>query len=165
MRPFSLLGGLICALLISNSAVAREDRVAAGVRAYARQEYVAASQLLLPPARVGNPIAETYLGFMYQHGRGVPQDYVEAARWFRAAAEQGEPEAQFFLALLYDRGFGVGRDFVAAETWLNLAAAHADSRDRDYWARMRDAVASKLTYEELAKARAQALAFAPTRVP
>jgi TPR repeat protein len=165
MRQVSFIAGLIVGLLASPMAVARENDVSAGIRAYANQQYVVASELLEPPAQRGNAIAQTYLGFMYRDGRGVPLDYVEAARWFQAAAEQGEPIAQFFLALLYDKGFGVKRDFVQAETWLDLATAHASRQDRDYWARIRDAVASKLTGDELAQARARALAFAPTRVP
>jgi TPR repeat protein len=165
MRRISFIAGAVFCLLASHTAAARADRVAEGVRAYARQQYVLASELLIPPAQLGDPLAQTYLGFMYQEGRGVPRDYVEAARWFHAAAEQGQPTAQFFLALLYDKGFGVRRDFVNAEIWLDLAAAHASSQDRDYWSRMRDAVASKLTGEELAQAQARALAFIPFRDP
>ena len=56
-------------------------------------------------------------------------------------------------------------DFVQAEMWLDIAAAHADSRYRDYWARMRDAVATKLTHDELTQARALAVAFVPIRTP
>jgi len=165
MRQVSFIAGLIVGLLASPIVAAHENPVAAGVRAYANQQYALASELFEPQAKLGNMIAETYLGFMYRDGRGVPQNYVEAARWFQAAANQGEPTAQFFLALLYDAGLGVNRDFVQAETWLDIAAAHASRRDRDYWAGMRDAVASKITGDELAQARARALAFTPHKVP
>jgi len=164
MRQGIFIAGLIFGLLAPPVATAHADPVSAGVRAYAKQRYVVAAELLEPPAQLGDPLAQTYLGFMYQDGRGVPQNYEQAARWFRAAAVQGQPTAQFFLALLYDKGFGVRRDFVDAEMWLDVAAAHANGHDRDYWVRMRDAVASKLTIDELTEARARALAFSPIPV-
>jgi hypothetical protein len=151
------LGILIASLSVVGALA--DPRVRAGERAYARGQYAEAARLLTPPALEGDPEAETFLGFLYQHGRGVPQDYAEAGRWFHDAAEKGEPSAQFFLALLYDKGFGVTRDFVQAYAWLAIAAAHADSGHREYWARMRDSVASKLSYQELAQGQAQALAF------
>jgi TPR repeat protein len=151
---------LVLGVLFAGAAKA-DSRVAAGLRAYASGRYALAAQLLTPPAAAGDATAETYLGFIFQKGRGVPKNYAEAARWFYAAASQGEPTAQFFLALLFDRGLGVTRSFVQAYAWLDLAAAGAPARQRDYWAKMRDAVANKLSYDELAEAQAQALAFAP----
>jgi TPR repeat protein len=83
---------------------------------------------------------------MYEHGLGVPQDYRLAAKWYHLAAEQNEPHGQHLLGLLFDKGFGVPIDFTEAYKWLNLAAAGAPARDRDYYIRIRDAVASKLPY-------------------
>lgn len=140
---------------------ARADSMAAGERAYARHDYARSAQFLLPQARRGLKKAQTYLGFMYENGFGVPQDYVEAAKWLRLAADQGDPTAQFLLGQLYDRGLGVKRDFVEAEVWLELAAANAEPARRDYWADMRDAVASKLTYAELAEAQKRSSQWAP----
>ena len=42
-----------------------------------------ATRLLLPLAQHGNPQAQTYVGFMFQNGRGLPQNYVAAADWYR----------------------------------------------------------------------------------
>jgi uncharacterized protein len=156
---YTCLGLLLVAALID--AANADPRVEAGIRAYTHGRYVEAAEWLTTPAREGNAVAETYLGFMYQQGRGVPKDFSEAGRWVHAAAEQGEPSAQFFLGSLYDRGFGVAHDFVQSYLWFDLAAAHATPRTRDYWSRMRDAVANKLTYQELAEAQAKALAFSP----
>ena len=72
-------------------------------------------------AERGEPAAQTYLGFMFETGRGVPQNYTEAAMWYRRAAEQGDSLAQYSLGLLYDRGQGVPQDIVEASKWLNLA--------------------------------------------
>ena len=38
--------------------------------------------------------AQDNLGWMYRHGRGVPQDDAEAIKWFRRAVENGYPAAQ-----------------------------------------------------------------------
>jgi uncharacterized protein len=107
-------------------------------------------------ANRGSPRFATYLGYMYETGNGVPQDYHLAAKWYRVAAEQGEIRAQHLLGLLYDRGQGVPLDYVEAHKWLNLAAARADLRDRDYFLRIRNAVASKLTRNQLYDAQRRA---------
>jgi hypothetical protein len=93
---------------------------------------------------------------MYETGRGVPQDYHLAAFWYRQAAEQGNVRAQHLLGLLYDRGQGVPLDYVEAHKWLNLAAARASSGDRDYFVRIRNAVASKLTRFQIYDAQRRA---------
>jgi TPR repeat protein len=106
-------------------------------------------------------LSSTNLGFMYETGRGVPQNYVAAAQWYFVAAQEGEPTAQFRLGLLYDKGHGVPQDFVEAHKWLNLAVAQAPSHDRDYWSRIRDAVAFKMSTEEIAEAQRRALLWRP----
>jgi TPR repeat protein len=133
----------------------------AGEQAYARRDYARAAQLLLPEAELGRPVAQTYLGYMYQNGFGVPRDYIAAASWLNQAAAQGEPTAQFLLGLLFDKGFGVPQDWVQAEVWLNLAASRAGREERDYWTRVRDAVAQKLTLNQLAEAQRRAFVWEP----
>jgi uncharacterized protein len=150
---------VLSALCLASSAKA--DALTAGERAFARQDYARAAPLLLVEAERGVPVAQTYIGYMYQRGLGVPRDYVVAASWLNQAAEQGEPAAQFFLGLLFDKGFGVPQDWVQAEVWLNLAAAQASIKQRDYWTRVRDSVAQKLTLDQLAEAQHRAFAWAP----
>jgi uncharacterized protein len=150
---------VLSALFLAPSAKA--DALTAGERAFARQDYARAAPLLLVEAERGVPVAQTYIGYMYQRGLGVPRDYVVAASWLNQAAEQGEPTAQFFLGLLFDKGFGVPQDWVQAEVWLNLAASQASIKQRDYWTRVRDSVAQKLTLDQLAEAQQRAYAWAP----
>ena len=100
---------------------------------------------------------------MFETGRGVPQNYTEAAMWYRRAAEQGDSLAQYSLGLLYDKGQGVPRDIVEASKWLNLSAAAAPPRAREARARIRDAVTTKMTRGEIARARLRALEWVPTR--
>jgi hypothetical protein len=135
----------------------------AGLSAFQRQDYVTASRILIPLAERGNAAAQSYLGFMFETGRGVPQNYTEAAMWYRRAAEQGDTRAQYSLGLLYDRGQGVPRDIVEASKWLNLSTAASRPRVRESRARIRDAVTTKMTRGEIAQARLRALEWAPSR--
>ena len=116
----------------------------AGIAAYNRHDYPTAARLLMPLAQRGSPMAQTYVGFMFANGRGLPQNYVAAADWYRAASEQGVPVAQFMLGLAYDKGQGLPQDYVLAYKGLNVATARATPRERDYWVRIRDAVGGKL---------------------
>jgi hypothetical protein len=134
-----------------------------GVSAYNRQDYLLAAQNFFPLAEQGDPAAQTYLGFMFETGRGVPRNYTEAAMWYRRAAEQGDSLAQYSLGLLYDKGQGVPQDIVEANKWLNLSTAASPRRAREARARIRDAVTTKMTRGEIARARLRALEWVPTR--
>jgi len=70
----------------------------------------------------GYPGGQYNLGWMYQHGLGVPEDYVQAATLYRKAAEQGFANAQNQLGMLYKDGNGVPRDDEKAATWFRKAA-------------------------------------------
>lgn len=157
----SLVLAAAAALSLLLSTIANAGALAEGERAYARHDYVRAAPLLQIAAEQGSPTAQTYLGYMYQNGLGVPRNYFAAAGWLQLAAEQGAPTAQFLLGLLFDKGYGVPQDWVQAEVWLNLAASQANGRERDYWARIRDAVAQKLTLDQLAESQQRAFAWVP----
>ena len=79
------------------------------------------------------------------HGIGVPQSWPAAVDYYLLAAEHGDPTGQYLLGLMYYKGFGVSRDVVLAYKWLNIATAQATPVERDYWARIRDAVGTKLS--------------------
>jgi TPR repeat protein len=134
-----------------------------GMAAYNRQDFLRASSIFIPLAERGVAPAQAWLGFMFETGRGVPQNYTEAAMWYRRAAEQGDSLAQYSLGLLYDKGQGVPRDIVEASKWLNLSTAAAPRQAREARARIRDAVTTKMTRGEIARARARALGWAPVR--
>lgn len=142
---------------------ARAQSLGQGVSAFQRRDYVTASRAFIPLAERGNAAAQSYLGFLFETGRGVPQNYTEAAMWYRRAAEQGDTRAQYSLGLLYDRGFGVPQDIVEASKWLNLSTAASPPRVRESRARIRDAVTTKMTRGEIAQARLRALQWAPSR--
>ncbi len=118
--------------------------------ASARHDSVAA---ILVRAQRGNVAAEARLGWLYSIGRGVPQNYYEAARWYYRAATRGNADAQFALGMLYNKGQGVQRDYVLSYLWLNLSAAQSAGADRDFKTTIRDAIASKMTPQQLLTAQ------------
>jgi uncharacterized protein len=140
---------------------ARADTLASANAAYARGDYIGAVKLLTPLALKGNARAQSFLGFMYEHGYGAPQAYVAAADLYVQAAVSGNPFGQGMLGLMYDKGHGVPQDFVLAYKWLNLAAARASTHERDYFLRLRDAVASKMSPAQIAQGQYLALCWVP----
>jgi hypothetical protein len=143
-------------LLAAPLPVLAADPLRQGMSAAAAHDYVRAAEIFLPLATAGDARAQSFLGFMYAHGQGVPQNYVVSAGWYRCASDQGLANAQYMLGLMYDRGQGVPQDYVQAYVWLNLAVAGAGP-EREQWVRIRDAVLSKLTLLE--RQTAQTLAF------
>jgi TPR repeat protein len=126
----------------------------------APQDHGEAVKLFRSAADQGDAPAQFYLGFMYSEGQGVPQDYAEAVRWFRLAAERGEAQAQYNLGLSYAKGeTGEGDpDNVNAYMWFNIATASFAATDprRSTAMTSRDAVAHKMTPEEIAEAQKRA---------
>jgi hypothetical protein len=153
---------LVAIVLCGNPAPTQAgDLWRAAKAAYARQDYVKAGELLIPLAERGDPASQAYLGFMFEHGRGLPQNYTEAAYWYRRSGEQGFSTAQYTLGLLYDKGFGVPQDPVESYKWLILAAGSAPKELREYYTRLRDSVSTKLTRGQIAEARHRAIGWAP----
>ncbi len=168
----SALKALRCAALIAVVAViavsasvsessAQYGTLKQGIAAFKRENFVSAARILGPYAEGGDSVAQTYMGFMYETGRGVPQNYTMAAHWYRRAAEQGNDTAQYTLGLLYDKGFGVRQDLVEANKWLNLSTAASAKDSREYRARMRDAVTTKMTRGQISAARQRAVHWYP----
>jgi len=128
-----------------------------GQAAFSRGDYVRAARLLAPIARRGNPRAMTMMGYMYDNGFGVPQSWDAAVEFYGGAAEAGDPTAQHLLGLMYDKGHGVDRDTVQAYKWLSLAAGAAPFREREPYLRIRDAVASKMSPNQIVEGQRLAL--------
>jgi hypothetical protein len=97
----------------------------------------------------GLAAAQSNLGSMYGSGEGVPRDDAEAARLYRRAAVQGSAGAQNNLGVMYRDALAVPKDDVRAHMWFNLSAATGNQNA----AKNRDAVAARLTAEQLAEAQ------------
>jgi hypothetical protein len=94
-----------------------------------RSDYSAALSELLPQARAGNPVAQAYVGEIYEKGLGMPSpNPSEAAGWYRKAAQQGNIAAQVALGSLYERGLGVPKDKAEALNWYRSASGIVDDR-------------------------------------
>jgi TPR repeat protein len=152
---------IVVLLGLGTMPIAHADALARGTAAYNRGDYIRAARELSPLAQRGNARALALLGFLYEHGFGAPQAYAAAADLYCQAAIQGNPFGQAMLGLMYDKGHGVPQDFVLAYKWLNLAAAHSYGHDRDAYARFRDAVASKMSTNEIVEGQWLALNWTP----
>ena len=100
---------------------------------------------------------------MHEHGFGVPQAYDAAFDLYCQGAAQGNSFAQAMLGLMYDKGHGVHQDFIQAYKWLDLAAAGSRGHEHDNFMRFRDAVASKMSDEEIVIGQRLALSWTPRR--
>ncbi len=161
MMARTILGAILLALVAIAPASAASFQ--SGMAAFNRNDYAAATRMFQPLADSGDARAQAILGYMFATGHGVPQSYVEAASWYRRAAEQGHPTAQYMLGLAYDKGQGVPQDYVEAYKWLDLAVGRASGRTRDDWARIRDAIASKLSLVQITEGQRLALEWRSTR--
>ncbi len=150
-----------CCFLPLKAALA--DALARANAAYSRGDYIVAVRMLTPLALQGNANAQAFLGFMYENGYGAPQAYDAAVDLYIDAAIQGNAFGQGMLGLMYDKGHGVRQDVVLAYKWLNLAAARASRRERDYFLRLRNAVASKMSPAQIHEGQRLALVWAPGR--
>src|SRR5262249_46163967 len=144
----------------------RPNETEAAYAAYQKADYQTTLRLLRPLADQGGPRAETTLGVMYDEGHGVPQDDAEALKWYRRAAERGYAQAQFNLGVMYARGEADDghEDNVSAHMWFNLAAARFPASEpiaRSAAIKSRDAVASKMSPEEIAHAQQLARDWKP----
>jgi TPR repeat protein len=104
------------------------SNIDAGEAAYQKGKYPAALKLVQPLAEDGDPRAESLLGLMYYHGRGLKQDDAQAVKWFRLAADKGNAVAQFNLGVMHAEGQGVPQDYVEAIKWYRRAAEQGEAR-------------------------------------
>ena len=139
------------------------DGLTRGASASSRGDYARAARELTSAAMRGNARAQGQLGFMYENGFGVPQNYDAAVDLYQSAAAQGDVFAQSRLGLSYDKGHGVPKNVILSYKWLDLAAAKATSRERDYYRRLRDAVASKMSSDQIVEGQRLALTWTSER--
>ena len=64
-------------------------------------------------ASQNKPDAQFVLGYLYEHGKGLPLDFSKAAENYRRAALQGYSPAEMNLGALYRHGDGVPKKYPA----------------------------------------------------
>lgn len=112
-----------------------------------QSSHVASRNSAAANAGTGDPAAKAYLGFMFQHGYGVPQDNKTALRYYREAARDGNGYALAMLGRMYLHGWSVQQSSreaykyftKSAETQnpdgllqLGLLYLHGDGAKRDF---------------------------------
>ena len=95
-----------------------------GFNAFGAKQYKLAMSRFRPLAEGGDARAQSYVGHMYESGRGVERNHSEALRWFLMAAEQGDSYSQAQLGNLYENGLGIAHDAKLAAEWYAKAANH-----------------------------------------
>ncbi len=107
---------------------AKDCRIRGGeYTAYDRANYTSALRVWLELANQNDPVAQTYVGEIYEKGLGVPPEFQLAANWYRKAAEQGYSRAQINLGQLYEQGLGVPKDQKQAVYWFRKASGLGES--------------------------------------
>ena len=155
VRHASLVWLSLLGLLLAGCST---DPFEQGKQAYDRDDYVAAERAWRPLAEQGDAAAQSFLGVMYDEGKGLPQDRGEALKWFRRSAEQGYAKAQYNLAVAYAEGKDVAEDFAEAYFWFYLAEAYGINEASDgveYCAR-------QLSPEQVQQAESRALEWVPS---
>ena len=110
--------GLLALLTVSSAYASPLDEA---ISAYKSGNLLTAKRLFNQLALNGAPVAQRYLGEMYDKGQGGSKDYVKAVEWYKKAAMQNDPQAQFLLGVKYDNGHGVPRDQKLAYVWFAIA--------------------------------------------
>ena len=120
----------VAALAQTLSVVSAVTDMNAAEAAYRKGDYASTLQHLRPLVDRGDARAQSLLGLLNLHGRGVPQNDPAAVHWFRLAADQGDAPAQFNLGIMCAEGRGGPQDYAAAVKWYRLAAdrGHAQAQ-------------------------------------
>jgi TPR repeat protein len=87
----------------------------------------------------------------------VAGDHGTAYQEWLIAAQGGHVESQYQLAIMYEEGVGVPQNYIEAHRWYNVAAAQGHETART----ARDALAARMTPEDLSAAQKLAAAWAP----
>lgn len=77
--------------------------------------------LISKAAATGLMVAETDLGYMYIHGRGVPIDKYQGMTWSVKGGEQGSPAALSYFATAYFKGDGLPQNLDKAAYYGSIA--------------------------------------------
>jgi TPR repeat protein len=102
-----------CAILPASADFAKAQE------AYLLKDYATAMQEY---KKEDDPRAMYQIGYMYDHGEGVPQDNKSAVEWYLKAAEKGHARSQYRLGLFYATGTGVEKNLKESEKWYRKAA-------------------------------------------
>jgi TPR repeat protein len=138
-----------------------------GWNAFGRGDYAGALAIWQPLAEQGDVNMQLLVGSIHDFGQGVPQDDAEAVKWYELAAMQGSGKGQFQAGSVYARSPQV-KDPVQGYKWLTIAARTLASGPQggvtaDQATTLRTLIERQMSPDEIAKAKAEADAFKPTK--
>lgn len=136
-----------------------------GWDAFGRGDYAGALAVWQPLAEQGDVPMQLLVGSIYDLGQGVPQDDAEAAKWYERAATRGSAKGQYQLGALYARS-AQAKDPFQGYKWLTIAARTLQSGPQDgitadQATTLRTLIEGELSKDQIAKAKAEAVAFQP----
>ena len=139
----------------------------AGWDAFGRGDYAGALAIWQPLAERGDVNMQLLIGSIYDLGQGVPQDDAEAVKWYERAAAQGSAKGQYQLGVVYARSAQI-KDPFQGYKWLTIAANTLASGPQggvtaDQATTLRTLIEGELNKDQIAKARAEAKAFKPSK--
>lgn len=108
------------------------DQLTKATTFYKHKDYATFLKMVKPLAEQGHPLAQYFLGDLYENGRGVAQDYAQAAFWYKKSAVQNFSHAQAALGKLYYYGRGVEQNYAKAHAWWSEAAKRGSSEAKTY---------------------------------
>ncbi len=126
-RPRSPLPDLPSASLVIEQPSNSSEDFKQGKQLLDAGKYAEALPLLTTAALDGNAIAQRFLGWMYERGKGLPQSDTKAFEWYQKAADCGDAKAQCNLGTMYHTGKGVLASDVKAVEWYQKAAAQGQA--------------------------------------
>jgi uncharacterized protein YdaT len=126
-RPRSPLPDLPSASLVIEQPSSSSEDFKQGKQLLDAGKYAEALPLLTTAALDGNAIAQRFLGWMYERGKGLPQSDTRAFEWYQKAADCGDAKAQCNLGTMYHTGKGVLASDVKAVEWYQKAAAQGQA--------------------------------------
>jgi AcrR family transcriptional regulator len=83
-----------------------------------------AAYWLKQAALQNQPIAEYWLGTLYERGQGLPKNLAQALQWYAKAAAAGNAKAMYRLGVGYAEGWGGTPDLTSAAKWFAAAAQY-----------------------------------------
>lgn len=81
-----------------------------------------AAHWLRKSAEQNQPMAQYWLGTLYERGRGVPLNRATAMKWYELAARAGNAKAMYRLGVGEAEGWNGEPDYTAAAKWFSGAA-------------------------------------------
>lgn len=99
-----------------------------GLISYIAADYRVAYEILMPLASKKDPIAQLFLGRLFEKGDGAPKDCEAAYYWFSQSATNGSGEAAYDLGTWSESGGCDGKYPNEALKWYKLAEKNGDYR-------------------------------------